>query len=76
MPAFIGENYFCATGNRGPGFDEVLYNYDPLWDGEGCGSSNTCCDLNSPLWFCTQLTSEVRICLDTGLVDIFIMEDD
>ena len=24
------------------------YTADPLWDGEGCGGTNVCCDYNSP----------------------------
>ena len=41
---------------------------DPLWDGEGCGGSSTCCSFNSPPWFCQHLnyhTSddlELRLC--------------
>ena len=25
---------------------------DPLWDGEGCGPTSTCCQFNTPPWFC------------------------
>ena len=71
LPAFIGNNYFCDTGNHGPGWDTTTYyTDDPLWDGEGCGPFNTCCQFNSPPWFQTtlpQTTSddiELRLCLD------------
>ncbi len=46
---------------------------DPLWDGEGCGSGSTCCELNGPPYFCKSLTEstaddiEVRICSDENL---------
>ena len=47
----------------------TLYpNGDPLWDGQGCGPTSSCCTFNSPPWFNVQLSSpttddiEVRIC--------------
>ena len=52
---------------------------DPLWDGQGCGSSS-CCELSyppgvTPPWFCKQLPQtttddiEVRLCGDEGTAD-------
>ena len=89
IPSFIGNNYFCDTGNPGPGFlYPAVYQDDPLWDGEGCGPTNACCQLNNPPWFCTTLPQpttddiELRICSPQGidnedvyvqLVDIFVM---
>ena len=71
IPSFIGNNYFCETGNPGPGFlFTEIYQDDPLWDGEGCDPSSTCCQLNNPPWFCTTLPQpttddiELRICAD------------
>ena len=70
-PSFVGNDYFCDTGNPGPGFREGMYYYpdiDPLWDGEGCGPNNTCCEFNNPPWFCKTLPQptsddiELRIC--------------
>ena len=56
VPSFIGNNYFCDTGNRGPGFTfGTIYVDDPLWDGEGCGPNSSCCEFNNPPWFCTTL---------------------
>ena len=67
--SYIGNNYFCATGNPGPGFNSnTIYADDPLWDGEGCGATNACCQLNNPPWFCTTLPQptthniEMRVC--------------
>ena len=63
-----GDNYFCATGNPGPGIKNAIYNSDPLWDGEGCGATNACCQFNNPPWFCTTLPQpttdniEMRVC--------------
>ena len=71
IPSFIGKNYFCDTGNSGPGYSLTdIYSDDPLWDGQGCGPSSTCCELNRPPWFCVQLDEvtredlELRICSD------------
>ena len=88
-PSFIGNDYFCDTGNRGPGFNHTaFYPDDPLWDGDGCGSASTCCEFNTPPWFCKSLSQptsddvELRQCNDNrlqvgenkliSLVEIFI----
>ena len=89
VPAFIQNNYFCDSGNRGPAVILAqVYAGDPLWDGAGCSATSSCCEFNNPPWFCTtldQATSEdieVRICLDNPtsfedldveLVDIYTM---
>ena len=69
LPSFIQNNYFCDTGNPGPGFSITdYYTTDPLWDGAGCGPNNACCQFNNPPWFKSSLplgTSddiEIRIC--------------
>jgi len=86
LPSFIGNNYFCATAAEALD-DSGFHADDPLWDGKGCGSTNTCCGFNNPPWFCTTLPSsttddiEVRICTDLAssnenvivdLVDIYV----
>ena len=55
VPEFVGDDYFCDTGNPGPGVGLGVYADDPLWDGEGCGPTSTCCEFNNPPWFCTTL---------------------
>lgn len=88
VPSFVGSDYFCATGNPGPVIDETqYYSDDPLWDGEGCGSTSTCCTFNNPPWFCKTLSEEtndnleLRICMDQttanedvviSLIDIYV----
>ena len=69
VPSFIGEDYFCDTAIRGSTEDlGSLYPNDPLWDGQGCGSTSTCCEFNNPPWFCKQLPQpttdniELRLC--------------
>ena len=87
VPQFVGDDYFCDTGNPGPGSSHTtVYVDDPLWDGEGCGPTSTCCEFNNPPWFCTTLPQpttddiELRICLDSNdedvlvnLVDVYVM---
>ena len=73
VPSFIGNEYFCETGvPPGQRFDNFVFYADyPLWDGQGCGPTNTCeCTFNNPPWFCKQLPQsttcsadlEVRLC--------------
>ena len=73
VPSFVGNDYFCDTGNPGPNYVHGrVYPDDPLWDGKGCGPSSTCCQLNNPPWFCTSLAQptsddlELRICQTEG----------
>ncbi len=69
VPAFVGNNYFCATGSTYSPGNNFLTD-DPLWDGEGCTGVKTCCQFNHPPWFCRTLPEpttedlEVRICAD------------
>ena len=69
LPSFIGNDLFCDTGNRGPDIDySTYYINDPLWDGEGCGLTSTCCEFNTPPSFCKSLPQptsddlEIRLC--------------
>ena len=68
--SYIGNNYFCATAHTGPTSTRNVYADDPLWDGEGCGATNACCEFNNPPWFCTTLPQpttddvEMRVCND------------
>ncbi len=70
VPPFIGTDYFCDTGSRKEFEDNRFYHEDPLWDGEGCGPNSSCCQFNSPPWFCKELPQpttddiEVRVCSD------------
>ena len=60
-PSYVGNDYFCATGNRGPGWSRsAYYPNDPLWDGEGCGPTSSCCEFNNPPWFCKELPQPTR----------------
>ena len=73
VPSFIGDNYFCESGNP---FSSINYDFlddDPLWDGEGCGGNEgPCCNVPGIPWFFKVLNSsttddiELRVCGDQG----------
>ena len=71
IPPFVGNDYFCDSGNRGTYTHSVRT--DPLWDGAGCGSASTCCSLHNPPWFTKMLSSatnkdiEMRLCRDENI---------
>ena len=69
VPSFVGNDYFCDTGNLNPTYSfNTYFTNNPLWDGVGCAAASTCCELNMPPWFCATLphpTSdnlELRLC--------------
>ncbi len=73
VPPFIGQDYFCETGSRLfiIRSERIVYHSDdPVWDGQGCGGTSTCCEFNNPPWFCKQLPQpttdniELRLCGD------------
>ena len=72
VPSFVGNDYFCESGNPNSSGTSMFYSNDPLWDGQGCGAAS-CCELSyppgvTPPWFCKQLPQitiddiEIRIC--------------
>lgn len=81
VPPWVGTNYFCETGTSSQPpptteqcslvYEKVFYSMDPLWDGQGCGSTSYCCSFHNPPWFCKELGQptrddlEVRICGST-----------
>lgn len=70
VPPYIGDDYFCDTASHSGYIRNKFYDDDPLWDGEGCGSISSCCQFNSPPWFCKDLLQpttddiELRVCSD------------
>ena len=74
IPSFVGQNYFCESGITQYSNGHAFWpNGDPLWDGQGCGRTSSCCTFNSPPWFNVTLSSpttddiEVRICGNEGI---------
>uniref|UniRef100_A0A1X7UCR5 Fibrinogen C-terminal domain-containing protein n=1 Tax=Amphimedon queenslandica TaxID=400682 RepID=A0A1X7UCR5_AMPQE len=74
MQSFIGNNYFCESGNPYNGISSYLYTSDPLWDGQGCGSlESPCCNVPGIPWFHRDYGSntttdyiELRVCASGG----------
>ena len=70
IPSFVGSDYFCDTALSVwyGAVPRALQPSDPLWDGKGCGPTNTCCSFNTPPWFVKDLPSpttddlEMRVC--------------
>ena len=68
LPPFMGDDYFCESGVNSQYAYYRLHQDDPLWDGEGCSSSSSCCSFNNPPYFTKQLPSptsdpiEARLC--------------
>ena len=82
VPGFIGNDYFCDTASSSS-YRNIFYPSDPLWDGKGCGPTNTCCSFNHPPWFTKHLPSpttddvEMRLCsphITDGTTPIEIVE--
>ena len=65
-PPFVGEQYFCESGNTGPFERNQWHLDDPLWDSQGCAVNSTCCDRGGP-WFSTVLGKEVRDGIEVGM---------
>ena len=69
-PAFVGNDYYCESGDVGAFDNNPYYTSDPLWDGDGCTSANGCCSQIGMPWFYKKLPQqvasdlEVRICKD------------
>ena len=75
-PAFVGQDYSCESGITGRWEDNRrIALEDPLWDGDGCGEGNSCCDQTGLPWFYRALPQEVaddievRICANQGVAD-------
>ena len=74
-PPFVADDYFCesaleyeVTNNNSRNFSEMLYGTNnPLWNGDGCAESSTCCSRIDHPYFVKQLdipTSDPIICVD------------
>ena len=75
IPPFIGQDYFCDSGSTIEGYHFILFDEDPLWNGQGCVGTSACCSFNNPPWFCKQLPQattddiELRLCGNQGTAD-------
>ena len=75
FPTYVGNHYYCESGNTGIFYKPKFYTEDPLWDGAGCLPENSCCYNAGMPWFFRQFPTtttgyiEVRICRDQLFVD-------
>ena len=76
VKSFIGNDYFCESGNTVAGWEPKVYTEDLLWDGKKCrGQEGPCCDVPGLPWFHKVLSSpttddiELRICGDQNPSD-------
>ena len=75
IPPYVGGDYFCESADTSGSPVGNFYSNDPLWDGEGCSSSSSCCSFNNPPYFTKQLPSptsdpiEARLCQWEGHQD-------
>ena len=74
---FVGNDFFCESGNHGPGPSTSQLYPEPLWDGKGCSSLETaCCQAPGLPWFHKKLNAptndnmEMRLCADNSDEDI------
>jgi len=67
-PSFVHENYYCESGSYNTPSTKEYFTSDPVWDGEGCPSKNSCCSEPNLPWFYRQIplksnkNLEARIC--------------
>ena len=60
VPDFVGNDYYCESGNRNNQFDILLVE-DILWDGQQCNSiESTCCTNPNMPWFLKTLNEETN----------------
>ena len=72
--SFVGNNYFCESGNNASTYSDILYTSDPLWDGQDCDFlESSCCNVPGIPWFHRDYGSttttdyiELRVCGDEG----------
>ena len=86
VPSFVGNDYYCESGNNGPsgGCTSRLYSEDVLWDGKQCGDiESSCCTHPNMPWFIKTLSEttsddiELRACGSDscwGIAPIFLIE--
>ena len=77
LQSFIGNDYFCESGNPATdgSYKDTLYSSDPLWDGKDCSSEGDCCTVPGLPWFHKVLNTtttdylELRVCADQETTD-------
>ena len=67
-PAFIGDHYYCESGDTGTADPNAYYTTDQLWDGDGCHHvNNNCCTNHDMPWFFRQFASPIHDYLEASI---------
>ena len=74
IPPFVGGDYFCESGRNSAG-PNMFFADDPLWDGDGCTATSTCCSFNNPPYFTKQLPSPTTDDIEARLCNDYTYED-
>ena len=74
IPPFVGGDYFCESGRKSGPYD-IFHADDPLWDGDGCTATSTCCSFNNPPYFTKQLPSPTTDDIEARLCHLNYFED-
>ena len=74
IPPFVGGDYFCESGRNSAG-PNMFFPDDPLWDGDGCTATSTCCSFNNPPYFTKQLPSPTTDVIEARLCNDYTPED-
>ena len=74
-PSFVRDHHYCESGSTNTPPSATVFYSDPLWDGKGCNSGNSCCSQAGMPWFYRDVLAkindpiEVRICRDQSYGD-------
>ena len=77
-PAFVGDHYYCESGNTGTYSANEYYTSDMLWDGYGCHhANNNCCTNPDMPWFFQQFSRSMQDYLEARIchIDSFSNDD-
>ena len=58
---FVGDDYYCESGNPNDTWIGGQIFIDKLWDGEQCENEGTCCTTKSLPWFSVELTNPTTV---------------
>ena len=67
-PAFVGDHYYCESGNTGGYSRNDYHTSDMLWDGFGCyHDKNNCCTHPDMPWFFRQFSLSIQDYLEARI---------
>ena len=67
-PGDVADDYFCDSNQQ---YTEGKDYDDDLWDGEGCGSSSSCCEWKVPPYFCNHLHNTTSEDMEIRLFSLY-----